>query len=165
MEQRVRGSEDDHCVAGPAHAVTATSWRRVTTVTGSRTPRRTRKSASRLVSRSERRRPETLVEQRRMQGQGAAGFALRAFFVRARRHQKGRQERTKAVELYTVGIHDAGLPSPGQSSTGRVGQKSGLRRHAVFGRAPSRPSWICTKSFLCSAARSLPPLLMPYSES
>ena len=44
-----------------------------------------------------------------MQGQGAAGFALRAFFVRARRHQKGRQERTKAVELYTVGIHDAGF--------------------------------------------------------
>jgi hypothetical protein len=46
------------------------------------------------------RRPETPVERHRKQGQGAAGFAPGAYFVRAIRHQKGKQERTKEVKLY-----------------------------------------------------------------
>jgi len=99
-----------------------------------------------------------------MQGQGAAGFALRAFFVRARRHQKGRQERTKAVELYTVGIHDAGFhPRVKVQPAGWVKVRPAPTRSV---RQSTKPAIVdLYEVFLCSAARSLPPLLMPYVES
>ena len=133
-EQRVRGSEDDHCVAGPAHAPLP-SWRRVTTVTGSRTPRRTRK-AHQAREQEGKALPETLVEQRRMQGTRRCGLRPPRLLRASEKTSKGKGKAKDEGGRVIHSRHPRCRFHPRSKFNRQGGSKFGKRRHAVFGRAP-----------------------------